>query len=195
MKEPYNSALKSQAWRGRDSLGETAFAESARGLVFAHSIIDPMPDDKFALIQAKAECVYGEIPWPAGSPVFYERAGVAPHPHGDLALAAKALIDALAKPTFIIASKRDAPLFAADPRPILINGGDAWLAISHADRAPPPCRTTTELLAWLAGEYRSVYDFCCGYGVALRRFAYFIGSDIDRKCLRYIEREWLDAPP
>jgi hypothetical protein len=195
MAEPYNSALKRRAWPGRSELGETSFAETERGVVFAHNAIEPLPDGWFTLVQARADCLYCEIPWPAAGATFYERAGLEPQPHADLVLSIKArIIDALRKPSFVIASHRDAPQFAVDElRPIVINGGAAWLAIAYADRLPPLCPTTLELLAWLGGQYRSVYDCCCGYGVALRRFAYAIGSDIDRKCLNYVEREILPS--
>ena len=192
--EPYNSALAVSAWPGRDALSETRFAETGRGMVFAHDVCEPLADELFARIEAQADCVYSEIPWPAGGAAFYRRAGCDVRPHGDMVLAVKArIVDPLRKPSFIIASKRDARFLAADAvQPCALNGRPAYLAIVNAE-PPPPCPTTRELLAWLGRRYRSVYDFSCGFGGSLKHFAYAIGSDIDQKCLNYVEWEILNG--
>jgi SAM-dependent methyltransferase len=131
-------------------------------------------------------------PRPASGDTFYQRAGVEPRDHADyLAALRKLILHRFGKPAFIVGAKRDAAALADEPvRPVSLNGRPAWLAISGGGRTPQ-CRTTDELLAQLARSYRSVYDFGCGYGAALRPFSYFIGSDIDRKCLAYVQRELL----
>jgi hypothetical protein len=188
---PYNSALKGPVWAGRDDLAEIEFAESPAGMVFAHNVCDPMPEPFIEQIAKRAECIYAELPWPAGGDTFYARAGVEARPHDDFMFAVKGrIVDPLGKPTFIVASKRDARFLASDDiRPITHRGGNAWLAASGGPA--PRCETSEELIAYLAGAYRSVYDFSCGYGRSLRPFAFFIGSDIDRKCLAYVARELL----
>ena len=167
---PYNSALKGPLWPGREQLSEIGFAESARGMIFAHNICDPLPEPMAERIMRCADCVYCEIPWPASGETFYQRAG--------------------AEPAFLVGAKRDALALADDAVQLVsLNGRPAWLAISGAGVAG--YGTTDELLTQLARVYRGVYDFGCGYGAALRLFAYFIGSDIDRKCLAYVQRELL----
>jgi hypothetical protein len=187
----YNSALKGREWLGRDHLTEIDFAESERGMVFAHNICEPLPEAMAALIESRAECLYSEVPWPAARDTFYRRAGVTPRPHGEYQAAVKAILDRFNKPAFIVAAKRDAMALADEVHPIILYGDPGWLAISRG-RAPE-YRTNQDLVAQLAKAYRSVYDFSCGCGVALRPFAYFIGSDIDRKCLAYVQRELLGS--
>jgi hypothetical protein len=187
----YNSALKGREWAGRDEFQPIDFAESARGMVFAHNICEPLPDAMAERI-ARVECFYSEVPWPAARDTFYQRSGVEPRPHAEYQAAIKGIIDRFKKPTFIIAAKRDAFALAADDvRLISLYGDPGWLAIRGG--RPPECRTNQELIARLAEAYGSVYDFSCGCGVALRPFAYFIGSDIDRKCLAYVQRELLSG--
>jgi hypothetical protein len=189
---PYNTALKGPGWSGRENLEEIELADSPIGTVFAHNILDPLPEPWAELIEKNAECVYSEIPWPAARDTFYLRSGLAPRPHGEYVAAVKAIVDRFRKPSYIVASKRDAFALADQPvRPIMHNGYQAWLAIAHAVQPTPDCVGTPELRAWLGQTYRSVYDFSCGYGAGLRPFEHFIGSDIDRKCLAYVARELL----
>ena len=187
----YNSALKGREWAGRDEFKEIDFAESSRGVVFAHNVCEPLPEAMADRIASRAECFYSEIPWPAARDTFYRRSGVEPRPHGEYIAAVKALLDRFKKPAFIVASKRDAIALAPDEmRLISLYGAPGWLAISRTSRVPE-YRTNQDLIAGLAEAYHSVYDFSCGCGVALKPFAYCIGSDIDRKCLAYVAREIL----
>lgn len=192
---PYNTGLKVGAdWPGRAGLGETRFAETARGVVFAHSLTDPLPEKRLQLVAGRAECLYSEIPWLAGSTAFYDRAGLAPRPHAEYVAGAAALIDSLRKPTFLVGSKHDLGVIAgrAPERRIRLNGAKVWLAILHTDASDvPEVGVTSDLLAWLAARFSGAYDFSCGYGNALSYFAYCIGSDIDLKCLSYVHKEIL----
>ncbi len=196
---PYNTALKVGASLPiRATLGETRFAETARGVVFAHSMADPLPQERLQMVAERAECLYSEIPWPAGAAVFYDRAGLAQRAHADYLAGAQRLIESLKKPTFIVGSKHDVtallpPWVAATP--IVLNGEPAWLAVLHTDAAAvPTAGRTTDLLACLGATYDAAYDFSCGYGNALSNFRYRIGSDIDLKCLDYVSRKVINVP-
>jgi hypothetical protein len=190
--KPSNSALKGAVWPGRELLIDTSFAETSRGMVFVHNVCEPLPEPTADRIARRAECVYCEIPWPAAGETFYQRAGVTPEAHGVYVAAVKAMLERFQKPAFIVGSKRDAVALSDQAiRLVGLNGRPAWLAISRTKAPAPEARTTGELLAHLASVYGAVYDFGCGYGASLRPFAYFIGSDIDRKCLAYVARELL----
>jgi hypothetical protein len=190
--KPYNSALKGAIWPGRELLIDTSFAETSRGMVFAYNVCEPMHPELIAHIGLRSQCLYCEIPWPAAGETFYRRAGVTPEAHAVYVAAVKAILERFQKPAFIVGSKRDAVALSDQAiRLVGLNGRPAWLAISRTKAPVPEARTTGELLAHLASVYGAVYDFGCGYGASLRPFAYFIGSDIDRKCLAYVAREIL----
>jgi hypothetical protein len=193
---PYNTGLREQGgeWPGRADLEETRFAETPRGMVFAHDIIDALPADKLALIRKRADCLYSEIPWVAGAGRFYYRAGLKGRPHRDYVQALAGLIENFMKPAFIVGAKADTRILAQGSISLIaLNRRPAWLAVAYADRPPPECHATSDLLAWLGATYRGVYDFSCGYGGALAYFAYAVGSDIDAKCLNYVERKILNG--
>lgn len=188
---PYNTGLKRGDYSAlRAQLGEVSHASSARGAVFAHAVGTPLSLGQAAIISGAA-CLYCELPWPQGWPVFHERAGVPMGSYADYLAAVAGLLGTFRKPAFIVCSKSAAAVLAQHPvRPIGLNGDRAWLAASYVDEVPD-AGTTEALLEALADRYPSVYDFGCGYGNALRPFGYFVGSDIDRKCLDYIARELL----
>lgn len=190
----YNTALKS---RMRDAalrpvLGETSFARSRRGVVFAHDVCAPLPARFERLIGERCACIYSEPAWKPGWVKFHARAGVADYGnYDDYPYRIKALIDHFAKPSFVVCSRAVSELLAPGmTRAIKLYGhADVWLAIANVEM--PAAAGNVELVADLAARYRSVYDFSCGYGAALRPFEFFVGSDIDKKCLNYIERELL----
>ena len=191
IRSPYNTGLNRAEVALRAQLGEIAYAASERGVVFAHAVGTPFSAGKTAIID-RAACLYCELPWRDGWSVFHERARIAPAGnYVDYLGAVERLLASFRKPAFIVCSKAAAGILAQHPvRPITLNGGRAWLAASYVEDVPAAV-TTEALLTVLAGRYPSVYDFGCGYGNALRRFGYFVGSDIDKKCLDYIARELL----
>jgi len=189
---PYNTALASSIPAVRAELTDTKFAFSDRGVVFAHDILEPLPEVMDRLIGSRVECLYAETPWVAGSATFYERAGLAPKPHAEYVSAVERLIEHFGKPAFIVCSKRDAAALGEAVSPIVLNGERAWLA--RAGGGTIEADTVETLRARLAERYAGVYDFSCGYGNALGEFSFFVGSDIDQKCLDYIRRKFrLDA--
>jgi hypothetical protein len=189
---PYNTGLKRGDYSAlRAQLGETSQASSPRGVVFAHAVERPLTDHETTIV-SQVGCIYCELPWPQGWPVFHERAGVAPAgSYADYVAAVARLLARFAKPSFIVCSKAAAAVLAQHPaRPIGLNGDRAWLAASYVEDVPDAV-TTEALLTLLGGQYPSVYDFGCGYGNALHGFGFFVGSDIDCKCLDYISRTLL----
>lgn len=192
MRHPYNTGLGSHEYEWRRRLDGIDYAESERGIVFAHDVCNSLCDYRATLVMQKAECVYSELPWKSGWDTFHARAEVQPSgKHEDFVKAVKSLLMMLGKPAFIVCSKQDAE-FLSDkkPCPIMLNGKRAWLAVYNV-KDIPQVGDTLNLVRYLAGTYRSVYDFGCGYGNALREFEYFVGSDIDGKCLKFIEMEML----
>ena len=193
---PYNTGLAQAEVALRAQLAEITHAASERGVVFAHAIGTPFTAGQAKII-SRCACIYCELPWVSGWALFHQRAGVDPvSSYADYIKAVAELLAEFRKPAFIVCSKRSATILSQPPlRPIGLNGGRAWLAVAYVEGGPDlPLRTpasTEELLGWLAGRFPSVYDFGCGYGNALRRFSYFVGSDIDKKCLDYIARELL----
>jgi hypothetical protein len=189
--KPYNTALN-RSGAGleglRAQLGEVNCVASEKGVVFRHDMLAPLTVGEQALI-GQAEVIYSDLPWPAGWPMFHARAGVEPSgSYDDYVGAVEALLGWAGKPWFIVCGKRAAERLApAAMRPINHRGDKVWLAASGEAGATD----SGELVAELARQYRSIYDFSCGYGNALRLFSYFVGSDIDRKCLDYIARELL----
>src|SRR5208337_3619511 len=125
---PYNTALASSIPAVRAELTDTKFAFSDRGVVFAHDILEPLPEVMDRLIGSRVECLYAETPWVAGSATFYERAGLAPKPHAEYVSAVERLIEHFGKPAFIVCSKRDAAALGEAVSPIVLNGERAWLA-------------------------------------------------------------------
>jgi hypothetical protein len=194
LKTPYNTALKSSSeYPARHALPEIDWFENDRGIIFYHDLCQE-PDPRQQAAYARAACIYAEPAWEHGYNLFAERAGT--KQTGDFPAfirGARALAESLGVPAFITAAKSwigllDPPLAI----PVRLNGSDSLLAVWHAE--PPKATDSAGIIAELAGRYLSVADFCCGYGRTLRAFPYFIGSDIDRKCLGYIKTEIMPKP-
>jgi hypothetical protein len=192
MRRPYNTAIKGGGnLKIRDGLSETDHAHSGRGTVFAHNVFEPFAPRQEKLIRERAACIVSDLVWKAGWPVFHQRAGTVPYGnHSDYLYLVRALLNHFAKPSFIVCSRAAAELIGERQRPIKRFGGNVWLAVAHTDD-DPEAASMEALPAALAARYPSAYDFGCGYGNLLRPFGYFVGSDIDRKCLAYIAQEML----
>jgi hypothetical protein len=190
---PVNTALKNRhfTYEGRAQLGHTVLFENDRGVIFRNDVSQEPIDDKLTLMR-RANCVCSIVAWQHGYPIFAARAGVQQTgSHRDYVMGIRRLVETLKLPAYIVTSKRDAKAMEPDViRPITLFNEPAVLA----EWMPPDTFTALsergeDLAAELATRYRAVLDPCCGYGGILRPFRYFVGADIDTKCLNYIERE------
>ena len=195
---PVNTALKASRYfeyAGRGELAETSFYENPRGVVFYHDMCAPMSEEAHGYC-SRAECICTVLAWAHGYETFAARAGVLPAGnHTEYLEAVRGYVARRRIPTFIVCGKKDLQrLKPHASAPIKLLGTDVMLAIWNRDKVQT-VTDAAELPGALATLYESVYDFSCGYGNTLRPFKYFIGSDIDRKCLNYIEREIMRPPP
>lgn len=193
---PYNSALSSKKSLGvdRSSLTDTEHARNDRGLVFFHDIVSPIPLEYQGIINRKVDCIYTEAPWKDGYYCFQDRAEMAVFDGYDRFL--EGLYNNVVcafpeKPIYIVASIQIAKKFSQfPPTPIKLNNDRAWLTILNAEMILDVA-DSKQLIKLLSSHYNSVYDCCCGYGNTFPDFNYFIGSDIDKKCLNFIKRNLL----
>lgn len=191
---PYNTALKSPRfdYAGRDKLDRLQYVNTNRGMVFAHDMCKPLPEVRMNVIRERCQCVYTEIPWMAGWGIFHERAGKSPsNGYGFFVDAIKRLIDELQKPSFVVCSKAIVNrLNPPEVLPIRLHTTHACLGLWNSPHMEG-VETVPALLNRLGQDYESAYDPCCGYGNGLRPFKYFVGSDIDEKCLAYVNAKIL----
>jgi hypothetical protein len=195
-KAPYNTALKGEnfEFEGRNSLSETEWFENERGIIFAHDLCrKPTPEMMEAY--RKAECIISEPAWPHGYKTFAQRARTTQSgSYGTYLKAIRQLVLTLRVPSFITGSMTHALALQPDLiTTIKLNGPEVALAVWN-EPVLPLARDSWELVNALSCRYRSVLDFSCGYGRIFRPFRYFIGSDIDKKCLGYIKTEIMSKP-
>lgn len=178
----YHSALKGSIVY---DVQETVFDEGENFSVFVYDIIE----EEIPPRGLRAEVIYAEPPYPPGFAVFNDRAGVkGKRTYDDLAEAISRII-AKGRPTYIALGKT---LLNKLPAPVglvavNLNGLGAEIAYWNADIAPEG-KTTKDVVIGLAGKYKSMWDFCCGYGDCLSTFMeaggeYAIGSDYDGRCV------------
>jgi hypothetical protein len=192
---PYNTALKIGCRREfeRDSLPEVEWYENDRGIIFQHDVC-LKPKRRMLAAYRKAECVCTDLAWTHGYEAFAVRAQIKQSgDHAAYVCAIGKLVKTLKLPSFVIAGWSFVKALSPDLITSLeLNERPAALAVWNAEL--PSASTDAELIAELAKRYRSVADFCCGYGRALRAFSWFVGSDIDKKCLGYIKTEIMPKP-
>lgn len=141
----------------------------------------------------KCHVIYGECPWPQGFKVFDERAGQSSRPYNLFKYATKDMIERESRPIFLILGKT---LLSALPNPIdtaeiKLNGGPvtlAWWNCSYTG----PVTNNIDVTSYLGSRFKSIGDFCCGYGEPLFAFLrgggeYFVGSDHNGKCIRVLQ--------
>ncbi len=145
------------------------------------------------------DVIYGECPWPQGFKIFDERVGNIPRPFKLFQDATNAMIQQTQKPVLLILGKI---LLNALPTPsgqadIKLNKGPVILAWWNYDY-DGPLTTNTDCTWHLGARFKSIGDFCCGYGEPLFSFLdnsgsdkhkskqFFVGSDHNGKCIRVL---------
>lgn len=181
--------------------------EAPNGSVaLCHDAINPLPPEFDS-----CDVLYAEPPWRRGVEEFNRRAGVSSadgrpawpdmvrHWHN---VAVK--FSATGRPVLYAIGKEFLKYMRPDfpTEPVILNGGEVLLA-GYGQPLPDLSypADVVDVLAWLAGRYFRVGDFCCGYGRAGRIFAArgrsFVISDYSAKCVGYIAHHsagWFPKP-
>ena len=141
----------------------------------------------------QTDIIWGECPWPQGFKVFDQRAGELPRSYKLFQDATAQMIKTQTKPVFLILGKI---LLNALPKPvnqaeIKLNKGGVILAWWNIDYNGP-LTTNVDVTHHLGQSFKSIGDFCCGYGEPLFSFLdgggkLFVGSDHNGKCIRVLE--------
>ena len=146
----------------------------------------------------KCDVIYGECPWPQGFKIFDERAGELPRSYNLFKAATKSMIQRETRPVFLILGKI---LLNALPVPngtadIILNKGNVMVAWWNCNYNGP-LTNNTDLTRYLGSKYKTIGDFCCGYGEPLFTFLQgggdaFVGSDHNGKCIRVLKHRVID---
>jgi len=114
----------------------------------------------------KADVVFGEVPWEAGTKKFYEVKGEEPQKHLDLIKSIyKLVLNNQSKPFYLICSKKTAKaLHVVLPYQyeLRLNDHTGMLVTNQQDWEEK--ESNVEVLEDLGNRFNCIYDFCCGYG-------------------------------
>lgn len=139
------------------------------------------------------QIIYGECPWPSGFKIFDERAGISERSFKTFQEATAKMIQNERRPIFLILGKI---LLNALPKPtnqaqIKLNKGEVTLAWWNC-QYEGPLTINTQVTNFLGRNYKTIGDFCCGYGEPLFHFLdnsqehKFVGSDHNGKCIKVL---------
>lgn len=166
-----------QRWEGNGSVA------------FVHDLLNPLP-------AAYTDCdvLYGDLPWQAGFPDYNLRAGVTDGRTYRTFLAAVAtIVRDDTRPAVLVTGQHAVKHLPTPDQTLKITVpvlNQAALALAYRVRLPTRLRTTTEILADLAGQYQRIGDFCCGYGRSARAFTRagktFVASDYNPECIGFV---------
>lgn len=168
-----------QRWEGRDG-----------SLAMVHDVLaGPLPD-------AYEDCdlLYADLPWRAGFPSYNQRAGVDDtRTYRQFLEAVTGVVRAARRPVVLVTG-RHALSHLPTPTQILPVTmpvlGQAAVTLLYNLVVADPWTTTTDALERLAGMYRRVGDFCCGYGASANAFVQvgrtFVVSDYNPECVGYV---------
>ena len=138
----------------------------------------------------ECDVIYGEPPWPHGFKIFNDRADVEDkRTYKDFADALAEQIRSVKKPFYMTAGKTLIKLLPsnAGTLPIKLNGNDAFM-VWWFDKFEGKPATNLDVCRILAKRFKSMGDWCCGYGTPLMAFLEaggksVVGADYDGKCI------------
>ena len=181
----YHSALKNE----NEINKKLDFYSKGKSTVLSHDVnnIDGIPE-----IFNKADIIYSEPAWNNGYELFKKRANIK-NPIGfkNYLKSIEKTIRILNKPSFIIGGKHMIKIISPDySLPIKFNGFDAYLFIWNYEKVN--FKNNIDLLEYLSKNYNTVLDFCCGYGHYFEKFKNFIASDLNKKCVYFVAKKYLN---
>lgn len=155
-------------------------------IAFVHDI-----NDGVHYLFRYVDCIYSEPSWLNGYPKFLERAGVESKSFNEYKKNILSVIKSINKPSFIIMGKHMVKTMNPDySYDIKLNGGNSVLGVYNYNNIPIFERTE-QLLEYISDRFDVVLDFCCGYGTTFNYFDRFVASDINKKCINYINKKYL----
>lgn len=152
-------------------------------------ILHDMSDVNIPALYHKADCVYSEISWRFGYPVFMQRAN-ANGQFSDYIDGINRLITALNKPVYLVGSVTDMKKMKADHiipitfKTSTMPHGWGYCGIWNANELN--VKSHIEVLGHVKKTYKTVLDFSCGYlsiaDILLPEVKFILG-DINPVCI------------
>lgn len=177
----YHSAFSA----AKSDLQELDAFERGGKLVFQHDIKNGVHPTFY-----DCDFVYTEPAWKRGYEPFQKRANVEMSTHDEYLESIKSIIVELQKPTIVIGGlhmlKILSPLYYT---PIQLHQMDSIAMFWNMH--PITTKKTFDLLDILTVRHGTMLDFSCGYGSHLHRFNNFICSDINKKCVYYVAKNYM----
>lgn len=189
----YHSALTDEL----KNLKEVEHYFKDGNLVFSHDICEGY-HDRYQF----SEAIYAEPSWRAGFDKFMERAKTGKRSFKEYMDGIVDIIENLKKPSFIVCGKHHTRYFnRLNPiyQPIKLHDkDDCFIAIFYYSPKMNQFtgKTNDDVLTFVAKEFDYILDFSCGYGntakVALDHHKHFICSDVNKKCIYYIAKHYMN---
>lgn len=182
MPEPYHAALRPPV-----DAPATHGASLQRGTVFVHDLIAaPLPD-----VYGECDVLYADLPWRTGYAIYNERAGITrPRAYGTFLTTVAAEVRRIGRPAVLVTGQHAVKRLQPDRTRVTELNGQAAVACLFGDIDVADTGDTRELLGLLAHRYRTVGDFCCGYGRTVRAVLLsggrFVASDFNPTCVGYV---------
>ena len=183
----YHSSLK-----GKNSETEKIEYVEVPNKIFFHDMTENDIPDAFRT----CDCVYSEPSSRYGFSIFNERAGMVVK--DDWKTYVKNIdrtIMVLNVPAFIICGQEFLKYMpnVADVRDVVLNTNNKKLCdckVAIFNTVSPDLKTSSEIISYIAANYKKVLDFSCGYGEHMMNFQDFVATDINRDCLAYLSKKW-----
>lgn len=182
----YHSALKGEL----DIRGELSEFRRGGSVVFAWDVLDGAHP-----YFREADALYTEPSWRQGYSRFLARAGCAGSSAFPGYLAAlKKVIEELQVPTYVFMGKHmrrglSPPLVVT---PVKKGFLDGLVGIWYTSA---PARALSDPDSWIefvCDSYEVILDPCCGYGNVAAAARRFVCSDINRRCVYYVAKTFMD---
>ena len=141
----------------------------------------------------KADVIYSEPAWQRGYELFKNRAQIkdSQNTFKKYLLSIKEAIEELKKPSFIVSGKHMLKTLSPDHvTEIDLHGYKSYLSIWN--HKPMSFKDNFACMDKLSEEFPCVLDFSCGYGITAEYFNSWVLSDINKKCVYYVAKKFMN---
>lgn len=178
----YHSAFREEI----SDLKEIDYYINGNSLVKYHDINNGIINEFY-----NCDVIYSEPSWRKGYLEFSKRAYLKINKNfNDYLMSIQHVVNELKKPSFIIGGRHMLNILKPDHLiNIKFNGFDAITMIWNHEKIN--VSSNLELIEIISKKYNKVLDFSCGYGFHLKKFRYFVCTDINKKCVYYIAKKYL----